>query len=56
MEINSAFKKMYPPKHAYEVDQELGGGELSLSTRRGLEIDHQDKEKLQMLRGMPGGW
>ena len=57
METNSAFKKMYPQKHAYELDQELGGGELSLSTRRGWEIDHQDREKLQMPEGMPrGGW
>ena len=39
----------------YEVDQELGGGELPLSTCLGVENWPARKKKLQIPRGMPGG-
>ena len=50
---------MYQQKNIYEVDQELGGGELSLSACRGWGIDlpPRKKKKLQIPRGgggMPG--
>ena len=47
---------MYQQKNIYEVDQELGGGELSLSACRGWGIDlpPRKKKKLQIPRG--GGY
>ena len=37
----------------YEVDQELKGGELSLSVRPGWEIDLQERKKMQIPGGVP---
>ena len=46
---------MYPKNlYNYEVDQELGGGELSSSTCPGVGNKPPGKKKLQMGRG--GGY
>ena len=37
----------------YEVDQELKGGELSLSVCLGWEIDLQERKKMQIPGGVP---
>ena len=37
----------------YEVDQELKGGELSLSVCPGWEIDLQERKKMQIPGGVP---
>ena len=51
-----AFKKMYPRNlYNYEVDQELGGGELSSSTCPGVGNKPPGKKKLQMGWGGGGG-
>ena len=41
--------------NVYEVDQELGGGELSLFVCPGWGIDLQERKKLQIPGGVPGG-
>ena len=38
----------------YEVDQELKGGELSLSVCSEREIDLQERKKMQIPEGVPG--
>ena len=43
-----------PAKNVYEVDQELGGGELSLSVCPGWEIDLQEKKNKQ-IKQISGG-
>ena len=43
-------------KHVYEVDQELGGGELSaLSVCLGVRNRSPRKKRLQIPWGVPGG-
>ena len=57
-EINNIFlliSKRCTKKYVYEVDEELGGGELSLFACPGWGIDYQERKSLQIPRGMPGG-
>ena len=42
-------------KNVYEVDQELGGRELPISACPGWGIDLQERKKIQIPGGMPGG-
>ena len=53
-EITIALKKMYPKQIVYEVDQELGGGELSPARPRVGKIP-PGKEKTQIPGGIPEG-
>ena len=46
-------------KNVYKVNQELGGGELSLSVFPGVGIDHQERKKMANPRWCArggGGW
>ena len=42
-------------KNVYEIDQELGVGNCLFLPAWGWAIDQQERKKLQMPRGMPGG-
>lgn len=50
MEINIALKKMYT-KNVYEIDQELGGGELPLSMCPGMGNRPARKKKVANSQG-----
>lgn len=50
MEINIALKKMYT-KNVYEIDQELGGGELPLSMCPGMGNRPARKKKVANAQG-----
>ena len=53
LEITFALIKVYPKTPCnYEVNQELGGRELSPSACPGWGIDHQERKKLQMGGGV----
>ena len=54
MEINIALKKMYT-KNVYEIDQELGGGELLLSTCPGVGNRPARKKKVANPQGYAWG-
>ena len=51
--LKSIFKGL--KKNVYEVDQELGGRELSISACPRWEIDLQERKEIQIPGGMPGG-
>ena len=42
-------------KNVYEVDQERGGGNCLFLRARGWGIDLQERKKLQIPGGVPGG-
>lgn len=49
-------QKEVPKKYLYEVDQELGGEEMSLFACPGVGNRPPGKNKFAISRGVPGGW